>query len=188
MLPIEWTVKITDVEVNTLKDDSMEIRYEKVFEWCLPMYGDDEESLFEYQAASMRNYMRKGIVEDGWTPKFYSFDNVIKADHVARFYGACLCKMLMGNRSIEHIFCIKEIFNAVPSIQASITKKALEDLTGCLHYSDDWELMGAPNWDDICDDPKVEADASMASHRVKHGILEDGYNRRWQAMLILGSG
>jgi hypothetical protein len=36
--------------------------------------------------------------------------------------------------------------------------------------------MGAPNWDDIYDDPKVEADASMASHRVKHGILEDEYN------------
>jgi hypothetical protein len=38
MLPIEWTggsdkfsVKITDAEVNILKDDSMEIRYEKVF-------------------------------------------------------------------------------------------------------------------------------------------------------------
>jgi hypothetical protein len=165
----------------------MEIRYdEKVCKWCLPIYGDDEESSFEYQAARMRNYIQKRIVEDGWTPKYYSFDNVIKADHVARFYGACLCKMLMGNRSIEHIFCIKEIFNAVPSIQASITKKALEDLTGCLHYSDDWELMGAPNWDDIYDNPKVEADTSMVSHRVKHGILEDGYNKRWQTTVNPG--
>jgi hypothetical protein len=25
-----------DEEVNTLKDDDKEIRYEKVFEWCLP--------------------------------------------------------------------------------------------------------------------------------------------------------
>jgi hypothetical protein len=134
----------------------MEIRYEKVFEWCLPMYGDDEESLFEYQAARMQNYMRKRIEEDGWTPKYYSFDNVIKADHVARFYGACLGKMLMGNCSIEQIFCTREIFDAVPSIQASITENTLEDLTGCLHSSDDWELMGAPNWDDIYVIPKLK--------------------------------
>jgi hypothetical protein len=112
MLPIEWTggsrefsVKITDAEVDTLKDDSMDIRYEKVFEWCLPRYGDDDiETLFEFQAARMRSYTRKRIVEDGWTPRYYyTFDNAIKADHVARFYGACLVKMLMGNCSIEQI-------------------------------------------------------------------------------------
>jgi hypothetical protein len=47
--PIEWTggdeefsVNITDEEVNTLKDDDKEIRYEKVFEWCLPRFGDDD--------------------------------------------------------------------------------------------------------------------------------------------------
>jgi hypothetical protein len=106
MLPIEWTggsdkfsVKITDAEVDTLKNDSMEIRYEKVFEWGLPQYGDDDnETLFEFQAARMRNYMWKWVVEYGWMAKYYSYDNVIKADQVARFYGACLGKMLMGNR------------------------------------------------------------------------------------------
>jgi hypothetical protein len=53
--PIEWTgvneefsVKITGEEVNTLKDDHDEIRYEKVFEWCLPRFGDDDQSLFEF--------------------------------------------------------------------------------------------------------------------------------------------
>jgi hypothetical protein len=91
------------VEVNTLRDNSREIRFKKVFEWCLPMYGDDEESLSEYQAARMRNYMRKQIVEDGWTPKYYTWDKVITADHVTRFYGACLAKMFMGNRSINRI-------------------------------------------------------------------------------------
>jgi hypothetical protein len=71
--PIEWTggseefsVNITDEEVNTLKDNDKEIRYEKVFEWYLPQFGDDDKSLFEFQAARMRNYMRKRIVEDGW--------------------------------------------------------------------------------------------------------------------------
>jgi hypothetical protein len=53
MLPIEWmggsrdfSVTITDAEVNTLKDDSMKIWYEKVFKWCLPMYGDDDEKVY----------------------------------------------------------------------------------------------------------------------------------------------
>jgi hypothetical protein len=74
--PIEWTggdeefsVKITDEEVKTLMDDNKEIRYEKVFEWCLPRFEDDNQTLFEYQAARMRNYMTKRIVEDTITKK-----------------------------------------------------------------------------------------------------------------------
>jgi hypothetical protein len=54
-------------------------------------------------------------------------------------------------------------------------RNALENLTVCLHYSDDWECTD--NWDDIYDDPKVEADASRATHQLKHGILEDAYNK-----------
>jgi hypothetical protein len=104
--PIEWTggdeefsVNITDAEINTLKDEKGEIRYEKVFEWALPRLGDDDEqSLFEFQAAMMQNYMQKRIVEDGWTPKYYTGDRVITTDHVTSFYGACLAKIFMGNR------------------------------------------------------------------------------------------
>jgi hypothetical protein len=77
--PIEWTggneefsVKITDEEVKTLMDDNKEIRYEKVFEWCLPRFGDDDKSLFEFQAARMRNYVMKRMVEDGWNPRYYT--------------------------------------------------------------------------------------------------------------------
>jgi hypothetical protein len=123
----------------------------------------------------MQNYMTQRI-EEGWTLKYYHCDKDITADYVARFYGACLAKILMGNCSIEQIFCSREFFNAVPPIQASMPKNALEDLTVCLHYSDDWECDD--DWDDIYDNPKVEADTLMASHRVKHGLLEDGYNIR----------
>jgi hypothetical protein len=157
-------VNITDAEINTLKDEKGEIWYEKVFEWALPQFGDDEQSLFDFQAARMRNYMRKRTVEDGWTPKYYTGDRVITTDHVTRFYGACLAKMFMGNRSINQMFCTREIFNAVPSIQASMTKNAVEDLTGCLHYSDDWELMGDGIWSDTYDDPRVVADPFTATH------------------------
>jgi hypothetical protein len=83
----------------------------------------------------------------------------------------------MGNQSINQIFCTREIFNAVPSIQAAMTKNAMEDLTSCLHYNDDWELMGDGVWSDTYKDPKVVADPFTASHRLKHGRLEDGYNK-----------
>jgi hypothetical protein len=79
-------------------DDGKEIRYEKVFQWCLPKFGngDDGKSLSELQAVRMRNYMRKRVVEEGWKPRYYIGDKVITGDHVARFYGACLCRMSNG--------------------------------------------------------------------------------------------
>ena len=78
-----------------LMDERKEIRFEKVFQWCLPRFGDDDDqSLFEFQAARMRNYMRKRVLEDGYKPRYYKGDRVITGDHVARFYGACLCRMI----------------------------------------------------------------------------------------------
>jgi hypothetical protein len=148
-----------------LKDENGEIRYEKVFQWCLPLFGeDDDESLFEFQAARMRNYMRKRVVEENYKPRYYTGDKVIIGSHVARFYGACLCRMNNGGRSIEQIFSTREIMDAVPSIQASMTKGALEDLTACLHYSGDWDPEHNGVWDDIYDDPIVVAPPLTASH------------------------
>jgi hypothetical protein len=69
-----------------------------------------------------------------------------------------------------------------------MTKGALQDLTTCLHYSDDWEPKENGVWDDTYDDPKVVAPPSTASHRLKHGRLEDGYNKRWQAIVNFESG
>jgi hypothetical protein len=159
---------ITDEEVDQLRDSSGDIRYEKVFRYCLPRFGDnDEQTLFKFQAARMRNYMRKRVIEDSWTPKYYTGDRKITAGHVARYYGACMAKMIMGNRSIIQIFSTRDIFNAIPSIQASMTKNCLEDLTTHLHYSDDWECDC--DWDLIYPDPKVEAEPGTARFRLKHG-------------------
>ena len=120
-----------------LKDAAGEIWYEKVFQWCLARYGaNDDQTLFEFQAARMQNYMKKRVLEDGFKPRYYTGNKVITADHVARFYGACLCRMNHGGRSIEQIFDTREIMNAVQLIQASMPTGALEDLTSCLHYSD----------------------------------------------------
>jgi hypothetical protein len=91
-----------------------------------------------------------------------------------------------GGQSIDQIFSTREIMEAIPSIQASMTKGALDDLTTCLHYSDDWDPKNNGVWDDIYDDPKVVAHPSTVSHRLKHGRLEDGYNMRWQATVNFG--
>jgi hypothetical protein len=58
----DFSVNISDEEVELLKDANGEICYEKVFQWCLPRFGedgddddedddDDDESLSEFQAA-----------------------------------------------------------------------------------------------------------------------------------------
>ena len=96
---------------------------------------------------------------------------------MARFYGACLCRMIHGGRSIDQIFSTREIMDAVPSIREAMTKAALEDLTTCLHYSDDWDPECGSDLDDIYDDPKVVAPPGTAKHRLKHGLLEDAYNK-----------
>ena len=46
-----------------------------------------------------------------------------------------------------------------------MVKNALEDLTACLHYSDDWDVMGDDDREDTYGDPKVEVDVSTAAHR-----------------------
>jgi hypothetical protein len=42
---------------------------------------------------------------------------------------------------------------------------------------DDWDPKENGVWDDIYKDLKVVADRLTASHRLKHGRLEDGYNK-----------
>jgi hypothetical protein len=88
---------------------------------------------------------------------------------------------------IDQIFSTRNILNAIPSIQAAMTKGALEDLTTCLHYSDNWDPKEDGVWDDVYDDPKVVADPSAASHWLKHGRLEDGYNKVCTVVCLLYS-
>jgi hypothetical protein len=177
----DFSVKITDEEVELLKDENGKIRYEKV--WCLPRYGEEnDESLFEFQAARMRNYMQKRVVEDGFKPRYYTGDKVVIGSHVARFYGACLCRMNNGGRSIDQIFSTREILDDVPSIQAAMTKGALlEDLTTRLHYSDDWDPEDDGVWDDIYDDPKVVGCPSIhCNSSIEAWLIERAWSiERW---------
>jgi hypothetical protein len=54
MINKDFSVKITDEELAKLREIAGEIRYEKVFQWCLPRFGDDDDkTLFEFQLARM---------------------------------------------------------------------------------------------------------------------------------------
>ncbi|OEU11342.1 hypothetical protein FRACYDRAFT_245661 [Fragilariopsis cylindrus CCMP1102] len=121
----------------------------------------------------MQNYMKKQVLEEGYKPRYYHRDRVITGGHVARFYDACLGRMANGGGSD------REILDDVPLIQAAMTKGASEDLTTCLHYSNDWDPKDDGVWDDLYNDPKVVADLSIstATYRLKHGQLEDGYSK-----------
>jgi hypothetical protein len=51
-----------------------------VFQWRLPQFGDGDdydENLFEFQAARMRNYMRKRVLEENYKPRYYTGDKGI---------------------------------------------------------------------------------------------------------------
>ena len=48
-----------------------------MFEWILPQFGNDdnETTYYAWQAARMQNCMTKKVVEDGWTPKSYQYED-----------------------------------------------------------------------------------------------------------------
>ena len=54
-----------------------------------------------------------------------------------------------------------------------------------MHSADDWEEEDK-GWDDKYDNTRESIAQGTANHQRKFGMLEDGYNLRWQAMVNLG--
>ena len=70
----DFTVNMTPEEVESLKDEAGDIRFSKVMEFCLPRFDDTEagqQTLWEWQAARMRNYMAYLCMYHGFKPKYY---------------------------------------------------------------------------------------------------------------------
>ena len=70
----DFTVNMTPEEVESLKDEAGDIRFSKVMEFCLPRLDDIEagqQTLWEWQAARMRNYMTFLCMYHGFKPKYY---------------------------------------------------------------------------------------------------------------------
>ena len=64
----------------------------------------------------------------------------------------------------------------------------MASLTPCLHFADDWEdgSDGDEEWDEKYGDGREQAADTTAKHRKKLSMVEDAYNRRWQAMVNFG--
>ena len=54
-----------------------------------------------------------------------------------------------------------------------------------MHFADDWE-EDDERWNEVYEHEKEAAPENTSNHRQKFGVLEDGYNRRWQAMVKFG--
>ena len=126
--------------------------------------------------------------EINYKPRYYKPDanRLITADHVARYYGCLIAKMLAGNPSTKQMFSTRHIFDAVEPVKKSMTLDALKDMIRCLHFSDDWEDGRDEEWDVKYTDTKMEPTESTATHQKKFSILEDAYNRKWQSLVTFG--
>jgi hypothetical protein len=76
-------VNMTNAEMESMKDKNEDIRYNKIFKWMLPTFGDTVESFWEFVAGRMRSYMTHPILQ-GWKPQWFGSNNgtIILADHV----------------------------------------------------------------------------------------------------------
>ena len=79
--------------------------------FTLPWFNnivEGQKSLWELQAAKMRNYMNYLILHHNFKPTYYNiFEDkndlkVILGDHVAHFYGGMMTQTLSNNTSIHN--------------------------------------------------------------------------------------
>ena len=89
----------------------------------------------------MRNYMIYIMKYKAWKPKFYnpSAGVVVTGDHVSRFHGVLLARMLTRKISIDDIWSTRHAFSANGPIKESMPRDAFKDLLWCLHFADYWE-------------------------------------------------
>ena len=167
---------ISDYDLWKLFDEHGDIRFANVLEWSL-----------NWQATRMRNDMIYIMKHKAWKPKFYnpSTGVVITRDHVGRFHGLMLARMLTGNRSIDDIWSTRHAFSANGPIKESMPQDNFKDLRRCLHFANDWE-EDDDRWNKVYEHEKEAAPENTANHSRKFGVLEDGYNRRWQVMMKFG--
>ena len=62
---------------------------------------------------------------------------------------------------------------------------AFRDLCRCMYFADDWE-SDDERWCDTYTTENVEADKDTAKHCCKFAVIEDAYNKRWQAVVKFG--
>ena len=77
------------------------------------------------------------------------------SDHVAKFYGVMMTRIWLNNTSIDNMWLVHEILDAVPSVKESIPQDAYKDLYRSMNFVDDWEVNSDSEWDEYFMDSKV---------------------------------
>ena len=112
----------------------------------------------------------------------------IQPHHVERLYGVMMARMLQGDASIKDMYTTRSWFKHNAPAVDSMPRNCLQDLIRLLHFVDDWEIEEDENWDDTFDYPRYDnhEDDDTAPHRVKFGIIETEYVKRWQQCVRFG--
>ena len=63
-----------------------------------------------------------------------------------------------------------------------MAKDGFKYLCRCMHFADDWEEEDEV-WDDKYKNARESNAQGTTNHQRKFGMIEDGYNCRWQAMV-----
>ncbi len=67
----------------------------------------------------------------------------------------------------------------------SMPKNAFKDIYLCLHFNNDWD--NGEEWEDnMYANRKTCSPDSLAHHRRKFAMLEDGFNTRWMECVKFG--
>ena len=117
----------------------------------------------------------------GYRPRYYNPAEgfVIEDDHVVRFFGCHIVRMLSGFPSINDCWSTGDSLRAVLVMKESVPLSAFQDMFRCLHFVGDWDDDDDVEWETIYIDPKHKGDPKKVSYRKKHGDMEDAFVERW---------
>ena len=182
----DFGVKITEEEVEAMKDSNGNIMFEKVAEHLLLKF--DEGDYFEYLAARIRNYMLHLIRTTNYKPLYYKPTEVkcILSDYAARMFGVHHARMFRGHPNVPDTYDTREPLNEILSATESLPRDAMQDLHRCLHFDNDWDGEDdGIEWTEVyLDDKKVSPET--AKHRAKFAVIEDAHNERWKLLITFG--
>lgn len=156
-----FSIKISEDELMGMMDQHGDLRFDRVFDWLLPGFDEQEDiSFYDFLAARMRNYMIYIINEMKFKPEYYD-----PHDHIAWFLGCHMAWMLRGFPIIEDSWMLRE-----PSL-------------------DNWDEEEMPPWKEVYADEKYEPseDGPRCTRRFEHIDIENGFNKRWNVS-SLGAG
>ena len=153
----EFSVTITDEELEGVKNDNGVIWFSKVMKFYLLWFYTNTVVLVDFrqwQATQKRNYMVVYLTDHrGFKPKYYYCprDPInlvhILPHHVCCLYCIYITNLLRDSTSIDKMYSTKEYFDAVGLVKESMPQDSFKDLRWCMHFSDDWDDEMEDWWD-----------------------------------------